>query len=76
MSDPAGRAMKYPYTYAAKIAQFPLQHYCRNQWIWRFYFIAFGLSLPLFYKLHKLANMPANREKWAESKRKELQQHH
>ncbi|XP_053674210.1 uncharacterized protein LOC128724511 [Anopheles nili] len=69
-------AMKYPYTFTAKLVQFPIQHYFKHQWIWRFYFIAFGLSVPLFYKLQKLANMPANQEKWAESKRKQLAEHH
>uniref|UniRef100_A0A182P3J6 Uncharacterized protein n=1 Tax=Anopheles epiroticus TaxID=199890 RepID=A0A182P3J6_9DIPT len=75
---PAGRTLKYPYTYTAKIVQFPYKHYIKNQWIWRFYFISFGLSLPLFYKLHSLANQSANKERWAETKRKELQQetHH
>ncbi|XP_050076036.1 uncharacterized protein LOC126563434 [Anopheles maculipalpis] len=78
MSEPpgVGRRVKFPYTYTAKIVQFPYQHYVKNQWIWRFYFIAFGLSLPLFYKLHSLANMPANKEKWAESKRKQMEDHH
>lgn len=46
--------MKFPYTFSAKLAQFPIQHYFKNQWIWRYYFIAFGVSIPLFYKIHKL----------------------
>uniref|UniRef100_A0A182X6E2 Uncharacterized protein n=1 Tax=Anopheles quadriannulatus TaxID=34691 RepID=A0A182X6E2_ANOQN len=70
------RTVKYPYTYTQKIVQFPYKHYYKNQWIWRFYFISLGLSLPLFYKLHSLANVPANKEKWAESKRKQLQPDH
>uniref|UniRef100_A0A182N166 Uncharacterized protein n=1 Tax=Anopheles dirus TaxID=7168 RepID=A0A182N166_9DIPT len=76
MSDPVARPMKFPYTFSAKLAQFPIQHYFKNQWIWRYYFIAFGVSIPLFYKIHKLANSPANQAKWAESKRKEHAEHH
>uniref|UniRef100_A0A182YH53 Uncharacterized protein n=2 Tax=Anopheles TaxID=7164 RepID=A0A182YH53_ANOST len=76
MSDPVARPMKFPYTFSAKVAQFPIQHYFKNQWIWRYYFIAFGVSIPLFYKIHKLANSPANQAKWAESKRKEHEEHH
>ncbi|XP_055542806.1 uncharacterized protein LOC129728391 [Wyeomyia smithii] len=76
MSDPAPRPMKYPYTFSAQLAQFPLQHYFKKQWVFRYYFIAFGLSIPLFYKISKLANSPANVAKWAESKRKEHAEHH
>lgn len=54
MSDPVARPMKFPYTFSAQIAQFPFQHYFKNQWIWRYYFIAFGVSIPLFYKISKL----------------------
>ena len=46
--------MKFPYTFSAQVAQFPIQHYFKNQWIWRYYFVAFGLSIPLFYKISKL----------------------
>lgn len=54
VEKPAGNPMKYPYTFSAKIAQFPLKHYIKNQWIWRYYFLAFGLSIPVFYKISKL----------------------
>lgn len=73
---PVGRPMKFPYTFSAKIAQFPLKYYIKNQWIWRYYFIALGLSLPVFYKLDRMANSPGNVAKWAESKRKEHEAHH
>lgn len=51
---PVGRPMKFPYTFSAKIAQFPLKFYIKNQWIWRYYFIALGLSLPVFYKIDRM----------------------
>lgn len=74
--EKVGRPMKYPYTFSAKIAQFPLKHYIQKQWIWRYYFIAFGLCIPVFYKISKLANSPENKKKWAESQAKEAAEHH
>ncbi|XP_073818111.1 reduction of Rh1 [Musca autumnalis] len=76
VEKPVGNPMKFPYTFSAKIAQFPLKHYIKNQWIWRYYFLAFGLSLPVFYKISKLANSPANKKAWAESQAKEHAEHH
>ncbi|KAH8391259.1 hypothetical protein KR215_009714 [Drosophila sulfurigaster] len=49
-----GRPMKYPYTFSAKLAQFPIKHYIKNQWIWRYYFIAVVACVPVFYKISKL----------------------
>jgi hypothetical protein len=49
-----GRPMKYPYTFSAKIAQFPLKYHIKNNWIWRYYLIAVGVSIPIFYKIDRL----------------------
>ena len=49
-----GRPMKFPYTFSAKIAQFPIKFYFQKQWIWRYYFIALVASLPVFYKIDRL----------------------
>ncbi|CAD7085172.1 unnamed protein product [Hermetia illucens] len=68
--------MKFPYTFSAKVAQFPFRYYIQNQWIWRYYLIACGVCLPVFYKISKLSNSPENKAKWAESKRKEAAEHH
>lgn len=46
--------MKYPYTFSAKLAQFPFKFYIQNQWMWRYYAFGFVCSLPVFYKIHKL----------------------
>lgn len=54
VEKPAGRPMRYPYTFSAKIAQFPIKHYIKNQWIWRYYFIAAVACVPVFYKISKL----------------------
>ncbi|RZC37181.1 uncharacterized protein BDFB_007715, partial [Asbolus verrucosus] len=39
-AEKVGRPMKFPYTFSAKIAQFPLKYYIKNQWIWRYYGLA------------------------------------
>ncbi|KAJ9575958.1 hypothetical protein L9F63_007185, partial [Diploptera punctata] len=75
-SGPPSRPMKYPYTFSAKIAQFPLKFYVTNQWIWKYYMVSLGLCLPIFYSISKLANSPGNKAKWAEMKRKEAEEHH
>lgn len=58
MSDaaakPVGRPMKFPYTFTAKLAQFPLKFHIQKQWIWRYYAIALVVSTPLFYKIGQL----------------------
>ncbi|KAK9883877.1 hypothetical protein WA026_004816 [Henosepilachna vigintioctopunctata] len=77
MSDKAvSRPMKFPYTFTAKIAQFPLKFYVKNNWIWRYYFIALAVSTPVFYKIHRLVNSPENVARWAEIKRKEKEAAH
>lgn len=45
--------MKYPYTFTAKVAQFPVQHYIKNVWVLRYYAFGVGLSAPLFYWIQK-----------------------
>jgi hypothetical protein len=51
---PVGRPMKFPYTFSAKIAQFPLKFHIKNNWIWRYYLIALGVSIPIFYKIDRM----------------------
>jgi hypothetical protein len=58
MSEGApARPMKFPYTFSAKIAQFPYKHYINNQWIWKYYLLSVGLCIPVFYKISKLGNL-------------------
>lgn len=75
MSDTTSRQMKVPYTFAAKIAQFPLKHYLKNQWIWKYYIIAVVCCIPVFYKIGKMSNSPENVEKWKELKRREKEEY-
>lgn len=51
------RPMKYPYTFTAKIAQFPLKFHIQNNWIWKYYLIALGISIPIFYKIDRLGEL-------------------
>ncbi|XP_075983249.1 reduction of Rh1 [Anticarsia gemmatalis] len=77
MSESApGRPMKFPYTFSAKVAQFPMKFYVSNQWIWKYWMIGIAVTVPVFYKIHKLANSPENVSKWAEIRRKEAAEHH
>ncbi|XP_044755254.1 uncharacterized protein LOC123314192 [Coccinella septempunctata] len=65
------RPMKYPYTLAAQIMQFPYAFHLKNQWIWRYYVYAVIVCVPVFWKLNKMANSPGNVQKWKELKRLE-----
>merc|ERR1712215_598250 len=64
-SKMSGRAMKYPYTLGAKIAQFPVGYYIKNQWLFKYYLLGVGLSVPIFKAFQDAAMSPANVEKWA-----------
>lgn len=65
------RQMKFPYTFSAKIAQFPIKYHIDNNWLWKYTIIGVVVSLPIFYKIHRMANSPANVEKWRLIKEKE-----
>ncbi|XP_022911812.1 uncharacterized protein [Onthophagus taurus] len=75
-SKPLGRPMKYPYTFSAKIAQFPWKFYFTKQWIWKYYAVAFVVCIPVFKKISNLANSPENVAKWAEIRKREAAEHH
>lgn len=46
--------MKFPYTFSAKIAQFPYKFYYKNNWIVRTYPWGFALALPLFWYIDRM----------------------
>jgi len=69
------REMKYPYTLAAKVRQFPWKFHFNNNWIFRYYIFGVMASTPLFMWFHKQANSPANKAKYEEFKRKEAAEH-
>merc|ERR1712002_752567 len=66
----SGRMMKYPYTFSAKVAQFPFAYYMKNQWMLKYYFIGLGLCVPVFNWIQKQACSPANVEKWSKKEHK------
>ncbi|XP_017786108.1 PREDICTED: uncharacterized protein LOC108569170 [Nicrophorus vespilloides] len=73
------RPMKFPYTFSAKIAQFPWVYYAKNNWIYRYYFISLICCLPIFSKISKLSNSEGNKKKWQASLDKEeaeYKEHH
>lgn len=53
----SGRMMKYPYTFSAKLAQFPLQHYVKNVWVVKYYIFGVGLSIPVFSWIQKMGKL-------------------
>lgn len=69
------RQMKFPYTYTAKIAQFPLNFHFKNNWMWKYYVYGFIVSIPIFFKIHRLSNSKENVEKWRIIKEKEKAAH-
>ncbi|KAB0795437.1 hypothetical protein PPYR_12276 [Photinus pyralis] len=69
-TSPSSRAMKYPYTFSAKIAQFPIMHYYKNSWVYRYYCYSLVVSIPIFWKLQCMSNSPGNVQKWEELKAK------
>jgi hypothetical protein len=50
---PAGRPMKFPYTWSAKIAQFPLRFLINNNPLWKYYFLGVLASVPVFWKIDR-----------------------
>ncbi|KAG5887017.1 hypothetical protein JTB14_018395 [Gonioctena quinquepunctata] len=69
------RPMKYPYTFSAKIAQFPYRYYYDNSWTYRYYIFALAASMPVFMYISKLANSSENKAKWAEIRRKDEEEY-
>lgn len=70
------RQMKFPYTFSAKMVQFPAKFYINNNWMWKYYCFGFLVSLPIFYKIQRMSNSEENVEKWREIKERENAEHH
>lgn len=72
--------MKFPYTFSAKLAQFPLFFYMKNNWIWMYYPLGASVAFYAFYKIHRVVNSESSKKNWAESQRKiaekEAEHHH
>lgn len=48
------RHMKFPYTFSAKIAQFPYKFYFNNNWIAKYYVIGLIVCIPVFKSISNL----------------------
>lgn len=60
MADSAakvGRPMKYPYTFTAKLVQFPWKFYLTKNWLYKYYAVALIVTFPVFKKIHSLGNI-------------------
>ena len=71
IENPA-RKMLYPYTWGAKLAQFPYRWFWHNarivrQMVWLSPFIGYG-----FYKIQSILNQDWNKQKWAEIRAKRI----
>lgn len=53
----SGRMMKYPYTFSAKVAQFPWGHYTKNVWLFKYYGFGVGLCIPVFMWIQKMCKL-------------------
>ncbi|KAF5270870.1 hypothetical protein FQA39_LY08315 [Lamprigera yunnana] len=79
MADKAqalSRPMKYPYTYTAKVVQFPWKFYFTKSKVYQYYLFGIIASMPIFYKIQKLSNSPENKALWAEKRRQEAAERH
>lgn len=70
------RPMKFPYTTAAQIMQFPFKHYWEKSWLFKYWLISTVICAPVFWKLQKMANTEENRKLWYEKRKKEFEGHH
>ncbi|XP_060800382.1 uncharacterized protein LOC132901795 [Amyelois transitella] len=72
----SGRHMKFPYTFSAKIAQFPIFFYCKHNRTWMYYPWSCMLSFYFFGKIHAIVNSDENKRSWAETQRKAAEKEH
>ncbi|XP_064603866.1 uncharacterized protein LOC135469217 [Liolophura sinensis] len=67
---PTGVPMRYPYSLSAKLARFPYKWFWNNSRFVRFLGLSLVLTFPIFYKIHRGVNSPANKQQWAEIRKK------
>ena len=53
----SGRMMKYPYTFTSKLAQFPLQYYMKNVWLFKYYALGIGMGIPVFLFFQRMCKL-------------------
>uniref|UniRef100_A0A023G6D9 Uncharacterized protein n=1 Tax=Amblyomma triste TaxID=251400 RepID=A0A023G6D9_AMBTT len=71
------RRMKYPYTFTAKVAQFPYKFHFQNFWLVRYYLCG-GLVIYVFFivlPIQRAVNSPAAVAAHKERMRKQAEEH-
>ncbi|XP_025416399.1 uncharacterized protein LOC112687728 [Sipha flava] len=69
------RKMIFPYTFTAKVVQFPFKLHFKHHWMFPWLIGSAVLVAPVFYQLQKFANNEANIKMWADKRRKEEEHH-
>ena len=69
------RKMIFPYTFTAKVVQFPFKLHFKNHWMFPWFLGAAVLVSPLFYQIQKFATCEANVKIWAEKRRLDEEHH-
>lgn len=69
--------MKYPYTFTAKIVQFPYKFHFQNFWLVRYYLCGGFVIYMVFmvWPIHKAVNSPAAKAAHKELMRKQAEEH-
>ncbi|CAG9769821.1 unnamed protein product [Ceutorhynchus assimilis] len=65
------RRMKYPYTFTAKVAQFPFKFYYKHNILFKAYPWGVAAVLPLFWYISRMSNSKSNKKTW-----KAIRRHH
>lgn len=60
----SSRRMKFPYTFSAKLVQFPFKFYWNRNPPFKYYIIAIFCSTPVFYKLGQMCKKAVRAESY------------
>ncbi|XP_029830009.3 uncharacterized protein LOC115314984 [Ixodes scapularis] len=72
----SSRRMKFPYTFTAKLVQFPYKFHYNNMWLIKFMVPAWILYMVFIVRpIHKAVNSPAAVAAHKELMRKQAQEH-
>ncbi|XP_022694623.1 uncharacterized protein LOC111263624 [Varroa jacobsoni] len=69
------RRMVYPYTWTAKISQFPYKFHYDNIWFFRYFILGYLASVYVYWRIQRLACSPASYKAWMARREKEAAEH-
>lgn len=75
MAVKLSRKMIFPYTFTAKIVQFPFILHFKHHWMFPWLVGATIVVMPVFYKLQEMSNSEANVKKWADKRKIEQERY-